>query len=104
MGTISTRLKEKELELLHKILELEHLDRSSLLRKWILEKIEEYFMQKYGESFHEGKCSLEEAANQARVSLWRMIDYVRKHNLWPKDSLDEALSELKHAKSLQLKI
>ncbi|NHI94619.1 MAG: hypothetical protein EAX96_19160 [Candidatus Lokiarchaeota archaeon] len=93
-------MNENELELLHKILEMEHLDRSSLLRKWILEKIEEYFMQKYGESFHKGECSLEEAANQAGVSLWRMIDYVRKHNLWPRDSLEDALLELKHAKNL----
>ncbi|MHA1129517.1 MAG: DUF6290 family protein [Candidatus Helarchaeota archaeon] len=102
MGTISTRLNEKEIELLQKIMEIEHLDRSALIRKWILEKIEEYFMQKYGESFSKGECSLEEAANQARVSLWRMIDYVRKQNLWPKDTLDDALMELEHAKSLEM--
>jgi hypothetical protein len=102
MGTISTRLNEKELELFQKILELEHLDSSSLLRKWILEKIEDYFMQKYGESVHRGECSFEEAANQAGVSLWRMIEHVRKHNLWPRDSLEEALLELNHAKNLKI--
>ena len=101
MGTISTRLNERELEQLQKILEMEHLDRSSLLRKWIIEKIEEYFMQKHGECFRKGECSLEEAANQAGVSLWRMIDYIRIFNLWPMDSLDDALSELNHAKSLK---
>ncbi len=102
MGTVSTRLNEDELKLLQKIQELEHLDRSSLIRKWISEKIEEFFMQRYGESYKKGECSIEEAANQAGVSLWRMIDYVRKQNLWPKDTLEEALSELKHAKSLDL--
>jgi len=102
MGTVSTRLNDTELELLRKIQELEHLDKASLLRKWISEKIEEYFMQRYGESFKKGECSLEEAANQAGISLWRMIDYVRRQNLWPKDNLDEALLELKHAKDLKI--
>lgn len=55
MKTISTRLDEDELRKLHKILEMEHLERSSLLRKWILEKIEEYFMRIYGESFRKGR-------------------------------------------------
>ena len=102
MGTVSTRLNDIELELLRKIQELEHLDKASLLRKWIIEKIEEYFMQRYGEFFKKGECSLEEAANQAGISLWRMIDYIRRQNLWPKDSLDEAIFELKHAKELNI--
>ena len=57
MGTISTRLNEREIKLLQKIMEIEHLDRSALIGKWILEKIEEYFMQKYGEAFRKGECS-----------------------------------------------
>ncbi|MHA1270590.1 MAG: DUF6290 family protein [Candidatus Helarchaeota archaeon] len=100
MKTVSTRLDEKELKLLHKIMEIEHLDRSSILRKWILEKIEDYFMHKYGESFRKGECSLEEAANQSGVSIWRMYDFIQKENLWPKDSIENALLELENAKKL----
>ena len=59
-------------------------------------------MHQYGESFRKGECSLEEAANHANVSLWRMLDYVRKQNLWPKDTLEDALAELQHARSLKI--
>ena len=102
MKTVSTRLDERELKLLQKILEMEHMDRAALLRKWTLEKIEDYFLSVYGESFRKGECSLEEASNKAGVSIWKMIDYVRKENLWPKDSLENALDELEHAKQLEL--
>ncbi len=84
-------------------MEIEHLDRSSLLRKWILEKIEEFFMKKYGEAIRKGECSMEEAANQANVSLWRMIEYVRNNNLWPMDSLDNAKFELEQARKKNMK-
>lgn len=49
-----------------------------------------------------GECSLEEAANQAGVSLWKMIDYIRTQNLWPKDTLENALFELNHANNLKI--
>jgi len=100
--TVSTRLDEKELKLLQKIMEREHIDRAALIRKWTLEKIEEYFMRIYGEAFRKGECSLEEASNKAGVSIWKMIDYIRKENLWHKDSLENALEELEHAKKLQI--
>jgi len=83
-------------------MEIEHIDRSALIRKWTLEKIEDYFMRIYGEAYRKGKCSLEEASNKAEVSVWKMIDYIRRESLWPKDSLENALKEPEHAKKLQI--
>jgi len=38
-----------------------------------------------------GDTSLEEAAVRAKVSIWRMIEYLRKHNPTP---LPETLEEM----------
>ena len=92
---ISTRLNEKELEKIEQIAKKENLDRSSLIRKFLLKSLKDYSMEESGKLYQEGLMSLAEAATAADVSLWEMIEYVEKKNIRPPiENIEEIEKEL----------
>ena len=98
---VSTRLDEKEIEELNKICEKERMDRSSLIRKFLLVQIEEYRLKDAGEKYRKGLVSLAEAATLAKVSIYVMMDYVDREKIQPPSLTDgEMEEELKWAKKL----
>ncbi len=90
---ISIRLEEKEIEELNEAAELENLDRSTLLRKMIKEKVKEIRMGKMASAYHNSTMSLQEAATAAKVSLYEMMDYVEQREIYPKEMSDEEMEE-----------
>ena len=48
-----------------------------------LEDIEEYLLKRSAERYREGRISIEEAAAIGKVSMWRMIEYLRANNINP---------------------
>lgn len=89
--TISTRLSEEAIEELERIAEEEHLDRSALVRKMLLEDIEAYRLQTALEGYRRGDLGVEEAAEQAGVSLWRFVDETIRENVRPPAASSENL-------------
>ncbi len=86
---------------LDSIAQEEHLDRSSLIRKFILEQMKLHEMKKWGQSYQKGTVSLQEAASLANLSLYEMMEYVQKENIrLPKQSKSEI--EVEIDKSLRL--
>lgn len=70
MGVISLRLKDKNLERIKELSELEHKDKSTIARE-LLEYGWEFLMIKY---YKEGKLSLEGFAGKLDVSISEAID------------------------------
>jgi predicted HTH domain antitoxin len=102
---VSTRLDEKEIEELNKISKEERLDRSALIRKFLLTQMKEYRMEKAGEKYRKGLVSLAEAATLAEVSIYEMMDYIEREKLQaPPLSEEEMEEELKESKKLFEKI
>ena len=66
--TISTTLDEKAAEKLERIAEKESLDRATLVRKFILQKLKEYEIKQMAELYQKGVVSLQEAASQPKVT------------------------------------
>ena len=98
---VSTRLDEKEIEELNLISEKERMDRSSLIRKFLLAQIEEYRLKDAGEKYRKGLVSLAEAAILAKVSIYKMMDYVEREKIQPPSLTDgEMEEELKSSKKL----
>ena len=91
--TVSTRLKEKELKKLEEITNEEHLDRSSLIRRFILEQIKLHEMKKVSEYYRKGIMSLQEAATEANVSIYELMDYVQKEKIRPPIQSDEEINK-----------
>ena len=98
---VSTRLDEKEIEELNQICEKERIDRSSLIRKFLLNQIIEYRMKEAGEKYRKGLVSLAEAATLAKVSIYEMMEYIEREKIQaPPLTEEEMEEELKRAKNL----
>ena len=100
-GVVSTRLDEKEIEELNQISEKEGIDRSSLIRKFLLTQIEEYRLKEVSEKYRKGLVSLAEAAVLAKVSIYKMMEHVEREKIQaPPLSNSEMEEELERSKNL----
>ncbi len=91
--TISVRLEDEEYELLYKIAKEEHIDPSSLIRKFVLKQMQLFNMEKMSEHYRKGTVSLQEAATQAQVSIYQMMDYLETQKITPPAQTDEEMQE-----------
>ena len=97
--TISTRIEDEDAEKLEKIAEKENIDRSALIRKFILQKLKEYEIKQMTELYQKGIVSLQEAASQANVSLYEIMEYVQKENIRPPDQArEDIIAEIEDSK------
>ena len=80
---VTMRLPEAVIKELEGIARAEYLDMVTLIRKMLLEDIEEYLLKRSAERYREGRISIEEAAAIGKVSVWRMIEYLRDNNINP---------------------
>jgi len=98
---VSTRLEKKEIDELNKICERERIDRSALIRKFLLAQITEYKLKDAGELYRKGLISLAEAATLINVSIYAMMDYVEREKIQPQALTDKEMEvEMKNAKNL----
>ncbi len=98
---VSTRLDEKEIEELNQICEKERIDRSSLIRKFLLNQITEYRLREVSEKYRKGLVSLAEAAVLAKVSIYTMMDYVEREKIHAPALTDKEMEEeLKNTKKI----
>lgn len=98
---ISTRIDNNDFKKLDEIAKKENIDRSILIRKFILQMLKEYEIKRTTELYRKGIVSLQEAASQANVSLYEIMDYVKRENIHPPDqSREEILSEIDKSKNL----
>lgn len=96
--TISTRLSEEEVQKLEQIANKEKLDRSALIRKFLLQKLEEYKIREFSELYRKGVVSLQEAATGAGVPLFQMMEFVQLEKIRPPtQSREEFDKELKQS-------
>ena len=97
--TISTRIDDEDAEKLEKIAKKENIDRSALVRKFILQKLKEYDIKQMTDLYQKGIVSLQEAASQANVSLYEIMEYVQKENIHPPDQAkEEIIAEIEDSK------
>lgn len=102
---VSTRLDEKEIEELNEISEKERIDRSSLIRKFLLAQIQEYRLKESGEKYRKGLVSMAEAATLANVSIYRMMEYAEREKIQaPSLTNAEMEEELKRSKKIYSEI
>jgi len=98
---ISTRLKKEEIEELNRISESEHIDRSALVRKFLIRQVQEYKMRDMAEKYRKGFVSLAEAATVAGVSIYEMMDYLDREKIKPPETtIDEFNEALEDARKI----
>ena len=96
--TINTKLSEDEIRLLDEIAEKEKLDREILVKKFLLQQLEEYKIQEFAELYRKGIDSLQEAASGANVSVYKMMEYLQKEHIRaPKQDKNDFDDELQRS-------
>lgn len=92
-NVVTMHLPEDVIKELDDIAKTEYLNRAALIRKMLLEDVEEYLLKRVAERYREGKISTEEAAARAKVSVWRMVEYLRERNITPPPETMEEMEE-----------
>jgi predicted HTH domain antitoxin len=94
-------LNKKEIDELNNICHKERLDRSALIRKFLLIQISEYHLKDVGEKYRKGLISLAAAATLAHVTIYDMTDYIQREKIQSLPlSREEMENELKDAEKI----
>jgi len=78
---VASRLPEEMVRDLELIERWEQTDRSTTVRKLLHRAIEEWKRDFYARQYGEGAMTLARAAQEAGVTLWEMMDYVRQRKI-----------------------
>jgi predicted HTH domain antitoxin len=91
---VGTRLPESFITDLEKIESVEQADRSTVLRRLLYRAMKDWKLEHYAEEYGRGRMTLEKAAEEAGVSLWEMMEYVRQRKVPAQYSLEDLEHDL----------
>lgn len=92
---VGTRLPESFISDLEKIEQAEQADRSTVLRKLLYRALREWKLDHYSEEYGQNRMTLSRAAEEADVSIWEMMDYVRQRKIPAQYGLEDLEHDLK---------
>ncbi len=93
--TVSVRLSKDIMKDLEEFLKEENLDRSSGLRKLLIEAIEEWKKRRVLEKLAGGEVSFSKAAEMAGMDVWSFAALVKERDIsWAKEGIREDLEAL----------
>ena len=75
-------------------LAVEQSDRSTVVRKLLYRAIRDWKLEYYAQEYGQGRITLGRAAEEAVVSLWEMMDYVRQRKIPAQYSLEDLEHDL----------
>jgi predicted transcriptional regulator len=93
--TISTRIDDKYVKKIDELATRKGVDRSALLRSFLLFALNEYTIRESLEKYQDGKTTLWEAAEQCNLSLWEMVQEVKQRQIHTPYDIEELEKDLK---------
>ena len=93
--TVTTRIEEKLAKLIDEVAKKEGMDRSTVIRRFLLNASKEWQIEKSLEEYEQGKITLWQAARKCGLSLWEMIDEVKKHEVHVPYTLEDLRKDFK---------
>lgn len=92
---IASRVPFELLEDLKKIEDIEHLDRSTALRRLLYAGIREWKLEYSAKRYQENRITMEKAAEEAGLSLREMMEYLRQKKIAVQYDLEDFERDLK---------
>jgi predicted HTH domain antitoxin len=92
--TITTRVDDKLVKLIDDIAEKEGMDRSTVLRRFLIRSAGEWLLERSLKEYEDGKISLWQAAERCGISLWEIIDETAKRSVYVPYTLEDFNREL----------
>lgn len=80
--TVTTRLEEKYLKRIDELAAQRGVDRSALLRSFLLYALKENTLKEALESYQAGKMTLWQAAEACDMSLWEIIQEAKHRHIY----------------------
>jgi len=93
--TVTTRVEDELAEAIDAVAKKEGMDRSTVIRRFLLKAVKEWLIEKSLEEYRDGKITLWQAAKRCGISLWEMVDEVKKREVHVPYSLEELREDLK---------
>ncbi|MHA1629186.1 MAG: UPF0175 family protein [Candidatus Heimdallarchaeota archaeon] len=93
--TITTRVEDKLAKLIDKIAREEGMDRSTVIRRFLISSTKEWQIEKFLRKYEEGAITLWQAAEKCELSLWEMIAEVKKRGVKVPYTIEDLQEDLK---------
>ncbi|MBI4176207.1 MAG: UPF0175 family protein [Candidatus Aenigmarchaeota archaeon] len=79
--TITTRVEDKLAKKIDMVVRAEAMDRSTVVRRLLSRSVQEWFIDRALKDYEEGRITLWEASRRAGISLWEMVEEVKKRDI-----------------------
>ena len=93
--TVTTRVGEELVKIIDSIAKREGMDRSTVIRRFLLRAVKDWLIEKSLDEYEQGKLTLWQAAEKCGLSLWEMINEVKKREIHVPYTLEELKEDLK---------
>ncbi|MDH5793118.1 MAG: UPF0175 family protein [Candidatus Bathyarchaeota archaeon] len=93
--TVTTRVEEELAKIIDSIAKKEGMDRSTVIRRFLLRAVKDWLIEKSLDEYEEGKLTLWQAAEKCGLSLWEVINEVKKREIHVPYTLEELKEDLK---------
>jgi len=93
--TVTTRVEEELMKAIDEIADVEGMDRSTVVRRFLSKAVKEWLIERSLREYEEGKITLWQAAKRCGVSLWEIIEEVRKREIHVPYTFEDLREDLK---------
>jgi len=94
--TLTTRVDEKLAKLIDEIAKQEGMDRSTIMRRFLSKAVKEWLIEKNLKDYEEGKITLWQAAENCSLSLWEIINEVKKRGVIVPYTLEDLKEDVRN--------
>ncbi len=93
--TVTTRVEEELAKIIDSIAKKEGMDRSTVIRRFLLRAVKDWLIEKSLDEYEQGKLTLWQAAEKCGLSLWEVINEVKKREIHVPYTLEELREDFK---------
>src|SRR4030067_886766 len=93
--TYTTRIEEDLAKVIDEVSKTEGIDRSTVIRRFLMKAVKEWLIERSLEDYEEGKVTLWQAAKRCGLSLWEMSLEARKREIHVPYTLEAFKEDLK---------
>ena len=96
--TVTTRVDDELAKIIDQIVKEEGMDRSTVIRRFLSRAVKEWLIDRSLNDYEDGKLTLWQAAKRCDLSLWEMINEIKKREVHVPYTLEELREDLKGLK------
>lgn len=93
--TVTTRVEDDLAKAIDEVAKREGMDRSTVIRRFLSKAVRDWLIERSLEDYEAGKLTLWQAAAKCGLSLWEMVEEVKKREIHIPYTLENLREDLK---------